>query len=363
MRSERLASLDALRGFTMVWIIGADVLFHLLAAATDWAPLQVMSVQLRHVSWEGLHAYDLVFPVFMFVSGISLAFSRQASVTRGDPDRDFVMKALRRCAILILLGVVYNFGWDVSADRFRVASVLGQIGIAYLFSACILVRLPGLAAQTLTVLAILILVACLQLVFVVPGIGPGVITPEGTVNGWLDRNFLPGRLYGGSYDPEGILSVVSSAAVLLGGALVGRFALRSGLQERRRFAGGLIIAGSLFVVMGYAVSSFYPIVKAVWTVSFDLVAAGYSMLLFALFYLLIDVARFERLSYLLAPIGMNAIGIYMAARFLAYPVFSRVGPGSGIDDPLIGAGIVAAIILLEWLILNSCYRRRWILSV
>lgn len=123
--STRLHSLDALRGFSMLWIIGADTLVHLLAASTDFVFLDVASNQLTHVSWQGLHAYDLVFPVFMFVSGVSLALSHAIALDRGSGTSDFLWKAAQRAFLLVILGVVYNFGWDVSVERFRVASVLG----------------------------------------------------------------------------------------------------------------------------------------------------------------------------------------------------------------------------------------------
>lgn len=360
---DRLESLDALRGFTMVWIIGGDLLVHLLAAASGWAVFEQASRQLRHVTWEGLHAYDLVFPVFMYVSGVSLALSWHKRRERGVEGGVFLHKVMKRSAVLVGLGIIYNFGWDWSADRFRVASVLGQIGIAYLISGAICVRWAKIRAPVAAIGIILGVVAWLQLWFEVPGIGAGQVTPEGIVNGWIDRNVLPGKLYGGSYDPEGLLSVLSSSTVTLLGLVTGKLLLR------QRFASGwmlfptLVAVGVTFVSIGYALSPNYPMVKAAWTVPFDVAAAGYSMLVFAVFYLLVDLLNSGSLSTVLAPIGMNAIGVYLGARFLVYPVLNHLGPGNALDNPVFAIPAVVLIIAVEWLLLWWCYRRRWFFSV
>ncbi|RME65783.1 MAG: DUF1624 domain-containing protein, partial [Alphaproteobacteria bacterium] len=175
----RLASLDALRGFDMFWIIGGDNLAHLLAAASGWTLLQALSRQMHHVPWQGLHAYDLIFPLFMFLSGVSLALSIARRQAHGAARWRFLGKTARRALILIALGVLYNFGWSLAPERFRLASVLGQIGLAYLAAATVLLHFPSWQARIGAVLAILGIVATMQLFFPVPGIGAGVLTPHG----------------------------------------------------------------------------------------------------------------------------------------------------------------------------------------
>lgn len=358
--SGRLVSLDALRGFDMTWIIGGDVLVHLLAGLTGWAGLIALSGQMRHAEWSGLNAYDLIFPLFMFLSGVSLTLSlrRHNVVAPGDSQR-FLIKTVQRLAVLILLGILYNFGWDVSADRFRVASVLGQIGIAYFLTALAWVYLPGWTGRLMAVSGVLSATAVLQLVVPVPGGVAGLLTPDGSINAWIDQTFLPGRLYGGSYDPEGILNSFSASAVTMLGACVG--GLIKPTRPVRSLA-RLIAVGILLAGLGYALSGIYPVIKAAWTVSFSLVSAGISALLLALFFWLFDVLNLSRLARLFSVIGMNSIAIYMLARFLAYPAFVYA-TDMAVAAPVLSIAIVTTIMIAEWLALYYCYRRGWFLKI
>lgn len=365
---HRMISLDSIRGFDMFWIIGGDFLIHHIAAVTGWSGLVLMSNQLHHVSWQGFHAYDLVFPLFMFVSGISLVLSieKKTATTEGFSKEDrlnFLGKAGKRAAILIVLGIVYNFGWSMEADKFRVASVLGQIGVAYLVSAFVFVKLHNWHGWLASLCFILMLVAFLQLSFSVPNVGSGVLTPDGIVNGWIDRLFLPGRLYGGSYDPEGILSVFSSCSVTLLGGLVGKILIK--YKEKNILSGVVILCifGGSLIMAGWAISPYYPIIKAAWTVSFNLVAAGISTLLFTLFYGIIDILHYQRWSIFFSVIGMNSIGIYLGARFISYPILLLTNEGNVFDQPFVAIPLVIMVIAVEWLVLRLCFKRRWFLKV
>jgi len=347
----------------MLWILGGDLLFHLLADWSGWRVFEAVSEQLRHVPWEGLHAYDLVFPVFMFVSGMSLAFSWRAHAERAGSRQAFLVKASRRALLLLLLGIVYNFGWDVSAERFRVASVLGQIGVAYWAAAWIAVYSTSIRLPLYAIACVYALVAYLQLGFPVPGVGAGVLTPEGVANGWFDREFLPGRLYGGSYDPEGLVSMLSGVSVTVMGLAAGRVLLSAEGGDRRRRVWLLLLPAALLLSLGSALSSVYPVIKAVWTVPFTMLAAGYSLLLFAAFFWLCDVRRSRLLRAVCVPIGMNAIGVYMAARFLVYPVFAHLGTDRTVSNLPLAIAVTAALLLLQWLVLRQLHRRGLFLSV
>lgn len=355
-RRDRLASLDALRGFDMFWIIGGDALAHVLALATGWQVLERLSAQMRHASWQGFHAYDLIFPLFMFLSGVSLTLSLARHRAQGGTDRAFLAKAAKRALLLVGLGVIYNFGWSVDPARFRLASVLGQIGLAYLGTALVFVHWPGWRARLGATALVLALVAAAQWLVPVPGHGAGVFTPTGSVNGWLDRMLLPGRLHGGSYDPEGLLNMVSSLSVTLAGGLAGML-----LRHRPGRAAWtlLTLAGLGLVTTGWALSAFYPVIKALWTVPFNLLAIGWSALALALFHGLIDGRPPSLMARAFMVIGVNSIGIYMAARFFAYPVLAQVMA----LPPWPGAGLVALVLGLQWLALWACARRGWIWKI
>mgnify|MGYP001148337404 CR=1 FL=1 len=198
--------------------------------------------------------------------------------------RPLYLKLVKRALLLVLLGFVYNHLADLQFATQRYASVLRQIGLAYLFAALIMLKVRSLKGRLAALVGILAGYAALQLLVPVPGIGAGVLTPEGTINGWIDRLLLPGRLYDKVFDPEGILCILSATSVTLMGGLAGLL-LRSGKLATYRKAIFLAAAGLGLTVLGYVLGGWYPIVKKAWTATFDIYAAGLSLILLALFYL------------------------------------------------------------------------------
>ena len=140
----RLLSLDALRGFDMFWIIGGDALFRSLAEVTNWGWAKGWAAQLEHAEWAGFHFYDLIFPLFMFISGVAIPFSLLAKAETAADKRPIYLKLVRRALLLVVLGFVYNHLTDLQFATQRYASVLGQIGLAYLFAALIMLNIRSL---------------------------------------------------------------------------------------------------------------------------------------------------------------------------------------------------------------------------
>ena len=221
--SNRLLSLDALRGFDMFWIIGGGSFFLALRDATGWKRLESIAGQLEHVPWEGFKAWDLIFPLFMFVSGVAIPFALLSKITKGAPRKSLVIKVIRRGVLLVLLGFVYNgiFQLEFGDPGFRFASVLGQIGLAYMFAALIVIFTRNYKFRLIWLGGILLGYAVIQNFIPVPGFGAGNLTREGSINGYIDQMLLPGRLYGGTFDPEGLLCIISAAGITLMGALAG----------------------------------------------------------------------------------------------------------------------------------------------
>ncbi|HYA49420.1 MAG TPA: DUF5009 domain-containing protein, partial [Burkholderiales bacterium] len=229
----RLLSLDTLRGFDMFWIIGGDAFFRTLAKVTGWGWAVQWAAQLEHVEWQGFHFYDLIFPLFMFISGVALPFSLLAKAEAGADKKKLYTKLVRRALLLVVLGFVYNHVLDLDFHNQRYASVLGQIGLAYLFAAIIMLNVKSFKGRLAVLAGILGGYAAIQLLVPVPGIGAGVLTPAGTINGFIDRLLLPGRLYDKIFDPEGILCILSATSVTLMGGLAGSF-LRRGKGSGQR---------------------------------------------------------------------------------------------------------------------------------
>jgi predicted acyltransferase len=357
--NQRLLSIDALRGFDMFWIIGGDYLAHALADATAFPAFLWLSAQMRHADWIGVNLYDLVFPLFMFLSGASAAIVLSRKDNSKAPSA-YISGAAKRALILILLGIAYNWGWDITAERFRIPSVLGLIGVAYLIAIIILVTTKFWPRRAMMLVAIWGFVALLQLATPVPGFGAGDLTAAGSINGWIDRTLLPGRLYGGAYDPEGLLGMISGASITLAGAFAGALLVKPNKTYLKKAA---ILAGAGIVLMlaGLALAPYYPPIKKLWTVTFDLIAIGACNVFLAFFITLIEQLRLRRWATFFAVIGANSIAIYMVARFFAYPVLMPLSTFDGsIGLRILG---IVAILAVEWGLLFALYRKRIFVKV
>jgi len=365
-QSERLQSLDVLRGFDMLWIIGGGSLIVALAESTKWGWLQVIADQMEHVPWAGFHFEDLIFPLFMFISGVAIPYAITTKVEQGIKRKLLFHKILKRGIILFLLGILYNGALKNGFSNIRVASVLGQIGLAYLFAATIVLYTKSFQTRIAWLIGILSGIAFLQLVVPVPGYGSGLLTPDGGMNAWLDRMFLPGRLYGKTFDPEGLLCIVSAITVTLMGALAGSI-LRDGDPASGQKAAKLAITGASLTAIALILSPFYPIIKAAWTVPFNLLTAGISFLLLSLFYFTIDVKNWTKgiVSYKILffkVIGMNSITIYLAVDIMNFSQVSKFFTGS--LSAFLGQWvIILGGIAVEWLFLFYLYQKKIFLRV
>ena len=363
---ERLVSLDVLRGFDMFWIIGGGALIISLAEITGWGWLQPVAEQMHHVKWEGFHFEDLIFPMFMFISGVAIPYAITSKVENGIDRRDLLKTIIKRGLILVLFGILYNGALQNGFSDMRVASVLGQIGLGYLFAATIVLYTKTLKWCIIWLAGILAGIAVLQLAVPVPGYGPGLLDPVGGINAWIDRLLLPGRLHGKTFDPEGLLCIVSAISVTLMGAIAGHV-LRDGKPASTHKTLILLITGVSFIVFALILSPFYPIIKAAWTVPFNLLTGGISLTLLSLFYFMIDVKKWTGgiASYKILffkVIGMNSITIYMASRIIGFGSIAGFFLG-WLAAPWGEWVIVSGAIAVEWLLLYYLYKNKIFLRV
>lgn len=357
---QRLESLDALRGFDMLWIVGGAEVLRAWAEASNWGPLQWAAGQTEHVAWNGFAFWDLIFPLFLFLAGVSLPFSIAARRARGESERALHLHALRRAALLVLLGLVYNGLLLFDFAHLRCASVLGRIGLAWLGAALIALH-AGPRGRALWAAGLLLGYWAALVWFPVPGFGAGDLEPGATVTDWFDRRFLPGVLYRGDRDPEGLLGTVPAIATALLGVLAGDW-LRRGDRSGERKALGLFGAGAAGLAFGWLWSRALPLNKNLWTSSFALWCAGWSALLLAAFYFAIDVRGWRRWAFPLQVIGVNSITIYMLARFVDFDALAGLALGqepARLHPVLLAGGGLA----LEWLLLWWLWRRRIFLRV
>jgi len=358
--NSRLVFLDTLRGFDMLWIIGADLLIRNLAKV--FPAMEPINQQLMHAKWQGLHMYDLIFPLFMFISGVAIPYSLIRKLESGVSKRELLLKVIKRAVILIVFGIIYNKG--LSFENVRFASVLGQIGIAYLIAAIIVLNTSGIKRQLLWIGGILLFITALQHLVPVPGYGAGSLSPEGSVNGWIDRMLLPGRLYGKTFDPEGLLCCISASVLTLMGAVIGEL-IRSGKYSGQKNALIIFIAGATLLIIGLSLSPVYPIIKRIWTSTFNLAAGGISLMLAATFYYIIDVKKWWRSTLFLRVIGLNSITIYMLHRIVNFKVisiffFEGLASLSGDFHAVV---IFTGMLAIEWALLYFLYKKQIFLKV
>lgn len=306
---ERLQSLDILRGFDMFWITGGDELFNALARNFHWAWLALIAGQLDHSDWHGFFLYDLIFPLFLFISGATLPLSVGRRIARGDGRPRVMLRLLRRALLLVVLGVFYNAG-HISFDfhNMRFGSVLGHIGLAGC-GAGIIVMFARPRAQIFWVLGILVTYWALLTFVPVPGQPVHSYERGKNLTDYLDQQYLPGTMYEKIHDPEGLLSTIPAVATALLGALAGAWLLTSANAAKKTL--GLLAAGLVLLGLGWAWDPWFPVIKKIWTSSFVLVTAGWSCLLLGTFYGIVDGLRLRRWGFLFMLIGMNPLTLYV----------------------------------------------------
>jgi predicted acyltransferase len=356
---ERLASLDAFRGFIMFWIIGGEGLMAGLQALGHNRIIDAIVYELNHTPWQGLRFYDCIWPSFMLMVGLSIPLSF-AKRSQTQTYRQQVGHALRRAAILFLLGSVRESVSLRSPYLVELSSALQPIGIAYLIA--ILIVRKSWKFQALVAALILAGYAFLLAFVPAPGIPAGSYALNLNLVHYVDIAWLGQRHWDiWPYAPEGwgtVLSTIPTISTTILGLLLGKLLMSSRPKHMKaRLIGGI---GLLCLALGYILSPFVPIVMKLWTTSYGLVTAGWACLMFLFFYWVIDVEARRKWSFPFAVIGANAIFIYMFRSLI--PLGSMVGIFThGIARLLPRSEVLAqevAVMVLEWLILFWMYRRK-----
>lgn len=367
--SERLRSLDVLRGFDMFWIIGGKALILALAAVLSVDLSEWLGHRMHHPEWDGFEPYDLIFPLFLFIAGVSTIYSIDNRLAKGDSRASLHRHFVQRGLILVLLGVFYNglLSRDLaSADgwgQMRYASVLGRIGLAYMFAALIASNTQW-RAQLIWVVGLLVSYWAALRFYPVPEYGAWDLDPGHTLTDYIDRHLVPGKLYKGDRDPEGLFAVIPAIATALLGCLTGQLLKRNdidGLKKTRFMAiGGVVCLG-----LAWLWSMEFPINKNLWSSSFVLNCAGWSLLLLSLFYLVIDVWQFRRGTLFFTVIGSNSILIYMAPSFLDFDytnerLFGGILSLAGDFKTLL---LAVTLLSFKWGLLYYLFRKKIFLKV
>ncbi|MFZ3358923.1 MAG: hypothetical protein WCA56_15835 [Xanthobacteraceae bacterium] len=346
LNPPRVVSVDALRGLNMFWIMGFDGAMGALAEMSKGkGPLvsaagNSLGAQFEHVIWDGLHFYDLIFPLFVFLTGISIVLSLPRIVER-DGRAKAHLRVLRRSVVLFVLGIIAYGGISEHWADIRLLGILQRIAICYFFTALMFLNFDWRGLVVATV-ALLVGYWAVMTFVPVPGIGTGSFAPDANFANWLDRNYLPGRLWDVTRDPEGLLSTLPAIGTCLLGVFAGLLLRDTRLSEQQKTQ-WLLAAGCVLLAAGYLWALQFPIIKQIWTSSFVLVAAGYSAIMLAAMHQIIDVWQWRRWATIFVWVGANALALYflndivnfwaVAARFVGGD-FSKlldaaVTPGTG----------------------------------
>jgi len=367
-KPERLLSLDTLRGFDMFWIAGGEYLMVTLAAFTGWPFFQWAAEQMEHVEWEGFRFYDMIFPLFLFIAGVSMPFSILKRKQRGEDMRKIYRHLLTRLFLLILLGLIYNGLLRLDFENQRYSSVLARIGIGWFFAAVIVLN-TSIRGQVFWFVGILLGYYALMKLVPVPGFGAGDLSPEGNLAAFIDQNVLPGRLCCYEYgDNEGLISHVPAIATALLGAFAGHL-LISGDKRLNGVKKALILLAAGVIALGLAKlwALSFPIIKNLWTSSFVLFAGGWSLILLSVFYLVIDVWKFKKWTFPFVVIGLNSITIYMLnSGIMDFEQMGRYffgGLAHLFSEPAGQVVLASGSILCMWTVLYILYRNKIFLKV
>lgn len=390
--SSRLMSVDALRGFDMFWIVGAGSLVGALERMTDNSLVRAIANQLEHAEWAGFRFYDLIFPLFLFIVGVSLVFSLSKEIER-DGRKSALKRLSRRAALLFVIGIFYSGGFKNEWPDIRLLGVLQRLALGYFFGGLIFCffRPRGMIAIGVSLLvgywALMTFVPIRNiqlddehLGLVVKQTGEhdiavhfaettervsGKYEPGLNLSNHLDYQYLPGKKYDKYWDPEGLLSTLPAIVTCLLGVFAGLL-LRDKSSNDLRKVRTLALAGAGCLAVGCLWGLQYPIVKKIWTSSFVLVAGGWSFLLLALFYQIVDVWKYRTWCRPFVWIGMNSITIYLANNLMGFQrVAERFAGGSvknfindsmmkGLGDLAVALVGLALSILFVWYL----HRRR-----
>ncbi|MBD1940198.1 DUF5009 domain-containing protein [Microcoleus sp. FACHB-68] len=378
----RLMSLDVFRGIAITGMI-------LVNNPGSW---DYVYAPLKHAEWHGCTPTDLVFPFFLFIVGVAMAFSLSKYTPENRPTAAVYTRIVRRCVFLFALGLLLAvisliFDWLFNAktldlSTLRIMGVLQRISLCYLISSAIILHLPRKTQWVLAAVILLGYWALMQLI-PVPGYGAGNFSPhgEGSLAAYIDRLiFTPAHLLKRDigFDPEGLFSTFPAVVSVLIGYFTGEWLRRHKVQTE--ISVQLAIAGLCCLIVGHLWGFLFPINKQLWTSSYVVFTSGWALLLLAGLYYILEVRNWRKWAWPFEVMGLNAIFLFVAsgtvARFL---IKTHIGAGKdapttytwlyeNLFRPWAGAlngslAFALTTVFLWWLILYLMYRNKWFLKL
>lgn len=343
----------------MFFLVGIAGIFRALPQLSDNALFRWLAHQCTHPEWHGFTAYDVIFPMFIFIVGVAMPFSFSRRLKQEGGKGKLFKHVLVRAIVLAVLGVILwqrpitdlhpTYGWY---------SVLYRIGFSYFFAAIIMMN-TGIRGQISWAFGLLVGYWIMLRFIPVPGYGMGDFSQEGNFAAYV-RDLVAKFI---SPDFRGVLSLnlIPSVSNALFGVLAGHWLMsdKGGTEKAR----GLLIAGFAAMIVGLLIHLDFPINKKLGATSFTLLTCGISAVFLASFYWAIDVRGYKKWSFFFVVVGVNPITIYVASYLVKFREVANVFVGGfdfGNANSLVFA-ITAATI--KWLFLYYLYRQRFFFRV
>ncbi len=363
LSKERVISVDALRGFDMFWIMGGDMMFIGLDKVFHNKISAFIKLNLDHVDWLGFHFYDIIMPLFLFLVGVSMAYSFRKRISNGDSDAALWKHTIKRIVILWILGMmVQGRLFTYSLDELQLYSnTLQAIASGYLIASIVILYLPvvyQIVATTGLMLAYWAIVALIP----VGGTTAGAYSPDANVPLIFDRIIL-GRFHDG-LEYTWIISSLNFGATTMLGVFCG-YIMQSKTEKMKKFIHFLLL-GTALITIGLLWDIWHPIIKKIWTSSFVLFSGGICILMLAIFYLIIDVWNMRKGTKWMIILGSNAIFGYVVWHLFSGSFISAAGVFINGLKPLIGdwfdtlsylGGFLALYLLIWYMYKNKTFIR------
>lgn len=309
LKPQRLLSLDFFRGLTVATMI-------LVNNPGDWGHIYA---PLEHAEWNGCTPTDLVFPFFLFIVGVSIAYAMGSKKTDPASHGKTILRAARRMFTLFALGFIlaffprnfHDFNFIESLKHVRIPGVLQRISVVFFISSVIFLKQSEKGIFR-TIIIVLVAYWALMMFVPVPGIGEANLEKETNLGAWLDRTLLTeAHLWKSAktWDPEGILSTLPAIGTCLIGVLVGTYLKRKDVEAGTKVA-WLFSVGLLCVMAGLLWDLEFPINKSLWTSSYVLYTGGLATIGLAFSYWIIDVNNYSGFTKPFVVYGVNAITVF-----------------------------------------------------
>jgi predicted acyltransferase len=359
--SKRLSSVDALRGFDMLWIIGGREVLVGLAVVFGADAANAVAGNFHHV-WGQFHFWDLIMPLFLFIVGVVMPVAFGRRLEHGATKKQLYTHVLRRVLLLYVLGLIAS-GHLLSFDASRIhlwTDTLHAIAVGYLFSSIMILEL-NLRWQIAITAALLFLYWGVMALIPIPGVGAGFYEPKVNLAVYVD-NLVLGHWQEGEGWTYILTNMTFICSVMLG-VFAGKILLSKQTDMKKTTQLALLGVGCL--IAGKIWGIWFPIIHHLWTSSLVLYAGGWSFLLMALFYLVIDVWGFKKWSFVFVVIGMNAIAVYVATHLFDFALIGNVFVGGLAKSigPWKEFVEATAALAVTWLILYWMYLKKTFIKI